>query len=150
MNIFITNLNPALAPKDLDDKRLVKMILETAQLLSTSINFYGGAGPYRTTHLNHPCAVWTRTSRANYLWLLDYFIHANEEYTSRFPGRTYKSYHYLPTFRDGVKLIPAGQFTPPVNLTPFKTLPLTEAYRQCLIKKWAEDKVAPRYFREVF
>lgn len=34
----------------LDDRRLIKMVLETAQLLSTAISELGGVGPYKLTH----------------------------------------------------------------------------------------------------
>ena len=73
MNIFVTHLDPVKCAQNLDDKRVIKMILESAQMLSTSINVSGGKGPYKTTHVNHPCSVWVRSSNANYYWLLNHF-----------------------------------------------------------------------------
>lgn len=70
MNIFVLDRNPVLAARYHGDKHVVKMILETAQLLSTALHELGIPDvPYKPTHLNHPCAVWTRHSRENFYWL---------------------------------------------------------------------------------
>lgn len=47
MNIFATSSNPRDCAQSLDDKRLVKMTLETTQILSTVMHLSGHAGPYR-------------------------------------------------------------------------------------------------------
>ena len=62
MNIFITSFNSKEAASHLDDLRLNKMILETAQLLSSAYrNLFGDDDLlYKDTHFNHPCAIWTR------------------------------------------------------------------------------------------
>ena len=67
MNIFVISQNPDECAQALDDLRLNKMILETAQLLSTAIRFHGYTGnlAYKATHINHPCSIWARTSRGN-------------------------------------------------------------------------------------
>ena len=66
MNIFVSSFDAREAAKALDDKRLIKMVLETAQILSTNINLAGlRQGPYKTTHQNHPAVVWCRQSHAN-------------------------------------------------------------------------------------
>ncbi len=62
------------------DQHVVKMTLETAQLLCSAHN----KAPYKRTHYNHPCAVWTRASAANYMWLCSYGITLAKEYTHRF------------------------------------------------------------------
>ena len=67
MNIFATNSDPALAAKFLDDKRVVKMCLESAQLLCTAVIECGGEAPYKSIHKNHPCSIWVRKSRSNYM-----------------------------------------------------------------------------------
>lgn len=54
------------------DRHVVKMILETAQLLCTAHWETGSALPhvfYRSTHKNHPSAVWVRAHRNNYQWV---------------------------------------------------------------------------------
>ena len=66
MNIFFVQLCAAAAARDLCDKHIVKMILETAQLLSCAFWCLAPQTTlqlYRKTHVNHPSAVWTRTVR---------------------------------------------------------------------------------------
>ena len=87
MNIFATDLSPVVSSQNLDDKRLVKMVLETAQLLSTALRRVTGEPLpklYRSTHENHPCTVWARSSFKNYAWLLHHGISLCDEYTHRF------------------------------------------------------------------
>lgn len=60
------------------------MILEAAQILSTTNNLMGKEGAYRTTHKNHPVTVWARQSLDNYLWVCDYGQYLCDEYTYRF------------------------------------------------------------------
>lgn len=67
MNIFRLDNDPLLAASYHCDKHVVKMILETAQLLSTAHG--GGEGMCKPTHVNHPCAVWARKTAGNYDWL---------------------------------------------------------------------------------
>ncbi|HNC57031.1 MAG TPA: hypothetical protein PLP33_16435 [Leptospiraceae bacterium] len=75
MNIFVFNLDPFLAAKDHPKSYLVKMPLETAQLLCTAhhvLNPNKYNIPYKKTHENHPCAVWVRQTKENYLWTINY------------------------------------------------------------------------------
>lgn len=75
MNIFVFDPDPAEAALYLDDVRRNKMILETAQLLSSAmhVNHLGNNYPiYKPTHLGHPCAKWTAKSKGNFAWLLEY------------------------------------------------------------------------------
>ena len=69
MNIFYLDRNPILAADKQCDRHVVKMILETAQLLSTAHYELDGESPaYKPTHKNHPSAVWVRKSLDHYLW----------------------------------------------------------------------------------
>ena len=64
MNIFVPYPDSMKCAEALDDLRLNKMILETAQLLSTAARFHGYVGNvYGSTHINHPCSVWARQTR---------------------------------------------------------------------------------------
>ncbi len=85
MNIFILDRNPVFAAHYLCDKHVVKMCLETAQILST-IN----GGPYKATHKNHPCVLWAGRTIGNYNWLYTHGVAIANEYTFRF-GKTHKS-----------------------------------------------------------
>jgi hypothetical protein len=82
MNIFVTHYDPALAVQHLDNSRVNKMIIETAQLLSTVNSLTGDSYvPYKPTHRTHPCTIWAARSAANYNWLVDYFYALAHEYT---------------------------------------------------------------------
>ena len=60
MNIFAVSRHPRVCARALDDKRLNKMILETAQIICTVINEQSGSQvtPYRSCHVNHPITKW--------------------------------------------------------------------------------------------
>jgi len=95
-----------------NDKHVVKMILEYAQLLSTAHRVLDGVELsglsasgrkkkfwtladsrdytlYKATHIHHPSAVWVRQSAENYLWLANMLVALCEEYTYRY-GKTHK------------------------------------------------------------
>ena len=86
MNIFFLSECPREAATMMCDKHVVKMILETCQLLSTAHNVLDGegSGPYKTTHVNHPCAVCARETMANYRWLHDHLLALLDEYNYRY------------------------------------------------------------------
>ena len=111
MNIFYVDSDPEVAARNMVDKHVVKMILETAQLLSTAHRVIDGeeyvgqsqsgrkakrwrlsgnvdAIMYAATHINHPSAVWVRENSANYVWLYDHLLALGREYTYRY-GRTH-------------------------------------------------------------
>lgn len=85
MNIFVLDENPSLAAQYLCDKHVIKMVLESAQLLCSV--FYTNSNiipPYRLTHKNHPCAKWARYSKDNFEWLLKHFYGLLKEYKTRY------------------------------------------------------------------
>lgn len=82
MNIFILHSDPVVAAEQMCDKHIVKMILETAQLLCSP--FPNGTAPYKVTHYNHPCAIWTRQSLENYDWLIQHGRALNAQYMLRY------------------------------------------------------------------
>jgi len=90
MNIFAVEKCPHKAAQALPDKLVVKMPLESAQMLCTAHRVLSGdeycdeRGMYKTAHINHPCSIWTRTSDANYYWLFEHFAALCEEYTKRY------------------------------------------------------------------
>lgn len=74
------------------DKHM-KMILETAQLLSTAHHALNPGNAqawqekgyiYRKTHVGHPCALWASAHRNNYLWLARLGLALCKEYTRRY------------------------------------------------------------------
>ena len=88
MNIFAVDADPKIAAQQLCDKHVVKMILESAQMLCAV--FPNGDAPYRRAFYNHPCTKWARESAENYEWLLDHAYAMCQEYTRRY-GKVHKS-----------------------------------------------------------
>lgn len=132
MNIFFIHENPVLSAKAMTDKHIVKMIIESAQLMSTAHNLLDGeSNLYRTTHKNHPSAIWTRTSAYNYMWLYRHFIALCEEYARRY-NRTHLTYTKLHrALRYPPKNILIKNFTNPPQAMPdiYKSLDTVTAYR---------------------
>ena len=88
MNIFVLDIHPQVAAEMQCDKHVVKMVLETAQLLCSV--FTKDEAPYKQTHVNHPCSKWVRESSENYEWLLNHGHALAQEYTLRY-GKVHKS-----------------------------------------------------------
>ncbi len=90
MNIFFLDHDPQLAAQFQCNKHVVKMILESAQLLSTvhhlknkkDIKFLEKI--YMPTHEKHPCTLWLLESKEHYLWLAKHAIFLCEEYEYRY------------------------------------------------------------------
>jgi len=90
MNIFVLDEDPIIAAQMHCDKHCVKMILETAQLLSTAVRLHGVDYGYLITHRNHPCSIWCRTNRENFEWLKQLGMGLCNEYTFRY-NKVHKS-----------------------------------------------------------
>ena len=91
MNIFYLDQCPVEAARMQCDKHVVKMILETAQLLSTAHAELDGESPaYKPTHKNHPSAVWVRGSLQHYAWAVRHLSALGEAYTQRY-GKVHKT-----------------------------------------------------------
>jgi hypothetical protein len=89
MNIFYLDADPAIASKYHLDKHVVKMPLETAQILCTIHWLQGNEAPYKPTHKNHPCTIWVNQSIKNYDWVCQLGLELCKEYTFRY-GKTHK------------------------------------------------------------
>lgn len=163
MNIFYLSKNPKEAAKYHLDKHVVKMILESAQLLSTAHRILDGnitqttvitktgksrntkryvlldqekdSKLYNATHIHHPCAVWARENINNYMWLYQLFVALCEEYTYRY-GKIHKTYTLLHTLlSESPKNISQEPFTQPAQAMPseYKNSDPVVAYRQYYI-----------------
>lgn len=87
MNIFVLDEDITLAAQSHVDKHVVKMPLETAQLLCTARQVCGestGTVPYKKTHTHHPCTKWAYASKSNYIWLCKLGLEICKEYTYRY------------------------------------------------------------------
>lgn len=102
MNIFVVDYNPIVAARMLCDKHVVKMVLESAQILSTV-----RGGPYRSTHPNHPCVLWASANKTNYNWLVRHALELCNEYTSRY-GKRHKSQDVIEQLSQCPDNVPVG------------------------------------------
>lgn len=85
MNIFFLDRDPILAAQYQVDRHVVKMCLETAQLLSTAhVVLDNNQVGYKPTHVNHPCAKWVRSSVCHYRWTYKHFLGLLNEYHYRY------------------------------------------------------------------
>ena len=86
MNIFYLHRDPVKAAVVQYNKHVVKMILESAQMLCTAHHVYnnGDNVPYKKAHLNHPSTIWVRESVHHYWWLYDHMLALGKEYTARY------------------------------------------------------------------
>jgi hypothetical protein len=139
MNIFILDENPVKAAQLQCDKHVVKMVLESAQMLSTVHRVLDGTlgkAPsksgktmvkhwtlenksmddilYKAVHVGHPCTVWSMESLENYIWHYKHFEALATEFTYRY-GKQHKSWVDL---QDALAIPPTN--IPNIGLTPFK------------------------------
>ena len=137
MNIFFLDHDPGFAAQFHADKHVIKMILESAQLLSTAHRVLDGKQSfkydkigrklktylledereeilYKSTHVNHPMAIWVRESKENYMWLFDLWLSLMEEYTFRF-GKHHASERLIPYLKNVPSNIPNVSLTYPPN-----------------------------------
>jgi hypothetical protein len=88
MNIFFLSLSPKEAARLHCDKHVVKMIIETAQMLYSAHWMLNPEGlkptAYKIAHKNNPCSIWVRTSLTNYLWLASLGYWLCKEYNHRY------------------------------------------------------------------
>lgn len=155
MNIFVTDPSPKESAKFLDDKRVNKMILESAQILSTALRQCGyvGSDIYKSTHVNHPSCIWARTTRSNYLWLLDHFKNLYEQKIKR-TNKGHKSFDLYGILNDNAQLIPEGDLTPFVNCAANNSLGISykhltnvfDAYKLYLNDRWELDVKTPTWY----
>ena len=137
INIFILDKDPVNAAQMQCDKHIVKMPLESAQMLSTAHRVLDGSVEkrpsksgkrildywvhpeyddtlYRVCHKNHPCTQWTMESKSNYDWHYMHFKALSVEYRKRY-DRTHKSFATLwDILQDSPKNIPD------IGPTPFR------------------------------
>lgn len=131
MNIFVVDEDPQQAARDLCDKHVVKMPLESAQMLCTVLVELGVAGvPYRPSHLNHPCTRWAAATRSNFDWLVTHGRALCNEYTRRY-GKDHKSGLVIEWCAQHRDELPDGPLTPHAQAMPdvFRSTSAVLAYR---------------------
>jgi hypothetical protein len=121
MNIFYLANNTKECAALHVDKHVVKMILEYAQILSTTHrlvdNIDGDSPLYKATHRNHPSTIWARQSVDNYKWLYSLFCDVLDEYTFRY-GKEHKSARLKNILANPPKKLVNTGFTEPTPAMP--------------------------------
>jgi hypothetical protein len=132
MNIFLLDYDVKKCAQSHVDKHVVKMILETAQLLCGVhwITDSQSAAPYKLSHKNHPCSIWTRESLSNYLYLCELGLELCYEYTYRY-GKRHKSQDVIEWCVVNKPNIEDKGFTEPAKAMPdeYKVDDAVESYR---------------------
>lgn len=157
MNIFVTDESPYKSAEVLPDKHIVKMPLETCQMLSIVASDKWGHGygtlpkkdgtPYATdkgAFRNHPCTKWANETIENSRWLLAHGIALCQEYYDRYE----KDHTCFKTLLAADEIIPCVKWdghTPFVRAMPdeFKyddTIDTFTAYKRYIASKpWVRD-----------
>lgn len=124
MNIFFLSTKPDICAQMHCDKHVVKMILETAQILC-AVHYRTESGfepPYKKTHANHPCTVWASASMANYSWLVELGRELAKEYIFRYSAekkpKSHKSSVVIEWAAASLPPLPKLGFTPPAQAMP--------------------------------
>ena len=132
MNIFFLDWDVEKNAQYHCDKHVVKMILETAQLLCGVHHMTDAVYvPYKLSHKNHPCSIWARESLTNYLYLGELGLELSREYTHRY-GKKHKSQEIIEWCLINKPEIQDIGFTTPPKAMPdeYKTEDVIESYRK--------------------
>ncbi|PCI45828.1 MAG: hypothetical protein COB41_00115 [Proteobacteria bacterium] len=138
MNLYITSDCPLQSAKILDDKNIVKMLLDSAQILSTAIIENSGEDFNKVEHSSlktkkvsvtyyykdiklpsptrktHPCVNWADKTHSNYGWVYRYFHELCNQYKLR-NGSNHELFKLNRYFISGSDFMPAGPLTKFVN-----------------------------------
>ena len=155
MNIFVVDESPEVSAQSLCDKHVVKMILESGQMLSTAHRYLDGDLYYemskgdrprkikrwklnderedklwKATFMHHPCTVWTLKTSENYMWHQKHAIALCKEYTYRY-GKVHSAENLIDYLSTLPKNIPQGNLTEFAIAMPdeFKVKNSVQSYR---------------------
>ena len=156
MNIFVLHRDPVVAAQMQCDRHVVKMVLESAQMLCTVVNVLGGEARYKTAHVNHPCSVWARATLGNFLWLYDHGMALAKEYTERY-GKRHKSEEVIQDcIEQRVEGLPLYDLTrtphPLCMPDEYKTDDVVQSYRAFYLgdkvrfAQWNKTRTAPDWW----
>ncbi len=127
LNVFVLDPDPRIAASYLCDKHVVKMALETAQILSTVSWMQGRPAPYKPTHKGHPCVKWAAQAHGNWAWLKEHGIGISLEYTKRY-GKQHASQ----------KVIEEVTADLPLGRTDFVQAMPVQYHRACAVSAYRE------------
>lgn len=157
MNIFFLSHEPKLCAVWLDDRRVIRLAVETAQILCYAAAANGVDKeklPYSVagSHAKHPVSLWAGTNRATFTWAARYGASLCDEYNYRF-GKKHKSMEAMLLALVHVNALPEGPLLMPPNCAAKRNEGLTfdrfehpvEAYRHYTNWIWYHDKRAPKW-----
>lgn len=156
MNIFVPSPSPVLSAEALDDVRLRKMNIETAQMLCTALRLRHGYNdvPYKNTHANHPLVKWLLSSNGNIQWLYKNGVALFSENKFR-SGKEHASGLVTLSLAPLISSLEPEPLQPFVNCARNKSLGIDytdiedvhEAYRLYMSERWLNDKRMPLWTR---
>ena len=116
MNRFIIEFNVEDIAKSLCDQHIVKMPLEEAQMLCTTLwhhapEYAEEHDLYKPVHQKHPCTLWAMQTRDNYAFAFSLYDAMLTEYTHRY-GKWHGAMKHIDALDYGRKMIPEGWQTP--------------------------------------
>lgn len=116
MQIFMLDENPRIAARAHCDKHVVKMIIETAQILCCCHERIVVPFSRTKAQYNHTMCRWVRESVENYLWLVELGIYLCKEYTHRY-GKRHKTQDLMEWLEESIPDLPVRKQTP-IKLPP--------------------------------
>ena len=130
MNIFFLDKDPVKAAQLQCDKHVVKMVLETAQMISTAVRSQGHDVGYKSAYPKHPMTIWVNKSNHNFAWALEHGLALGEEYTHRY-NKIHASHKMLKMIQDLKIKGNANYMTTPPQCMPdeYKKISYVDAYR---------------------
>ena len=137
MNIFHLSKSPRLSAEYMCDKHIPKMLLESAQMLSTAIRRYTNLivveDLYKSAYQKHPMTIWVGDNRSNFMWALENAVWIDMQYSKRF-NSTHKSFRIIDVIinEELDRHIPKGKLTTPPQCMPdeYKHKNYVTAYRR--------------------
>ena len=133
MNIFYLHENPYKAAEYQYNKHVVKMILESAQMLCTAHHHYGNGDnvPYKPAHVNHPSTIWVRENMLHYRWLYNHMLALGLQYMKRY-GKQHLAIYKC---REACMWAPEGIPTLPFKQPP-QAMPDEYKHEDSIIAYW--------------
>ena len=148
MNIFFLHKDPSRAARMQCDKHVVKMVLETTQMLSTAARRNGFDIGYKAAYPNHPMTRWVGDNNHNFSWALEHAQELSKEYTARY-GKFHASQKVIDKFLSlkGSHI----NFSEPPQCMPdeYKCNNFIDAYNKYYKAKLANWKHPPKWYGNV-
>ena len=133
MNLFILSLIQREIAQYMMDKHLHKIILEAVQMLCSAKRILSpedviNDSLYKLAHKNHPVTIWCRTSKANFLWVLELVEEMHNEWRYRYDHPATKMHKSYLVAQMILANLPEDSAFPEIGLTSF-ALAMPDKYK---------------------